>query len=70
MDYTALRAEMVLKHVSQDDLLKHLEISRSSFYRKMNGLTEFTHDEIGKIIELLNLSSDRAMSIFFADRVS
>ena len=41
-----------------------LKISRSAFYRKCNGISEFTQSEIKKIVEYLNLSSP--MDIFFA----
>ena len=46
------------------DMYKMLGISRSAFYRKCNGKSEFTHSEIRKIVEYLNLESP--VDIFFA----
>lgn len=45
-----------------------LNISRSSFYRKCNGVSEFTQSEIQNIVDYVGL--DSPMGIFFDDRVS
>ncbi len=47
------------------DMCNVLNISRSAFYRKCNGKSEFTMSEIRKIVEFLKL--DSPMEIFFAD---
>jgi predicted transcriptional regulator len=49
---------------SISDMCKMLEISRSAFYRKCNGKSEFTHSEICKIMDYLKLESP--VDIFFA----
>ena len=41
-----------------------LGMSRSAFYKKCNGTTEFTLGEINKIVEILNLKSP--IEIFFS----
>ena len=46
------------------DMCSVLGISRSAFYRKCNGKSEFTQSEIQKTVEFLNL--DSPMEIFFA----
>lgn len=50
------------------DMCEMLNISRSAFYRKCTGKSEFTLGEIQKIVEFLNLESP--MEIFFAQKVS
>lgn len=47
------------------DMCDMLGISRSAFYRKCNGKSEFTLSEIKKIIDFLKL--DSPVEIFFAD---
>ena len=46
------------------DMCKMLGISRSAFYRKCNGKSEFTQSEIQKIVVYLKL--DSPVEIFFA----
>ena len=45
-----------------------LGISRSAFYRKCRGITEFTQSEIQRIVDYLQLESP--MGIFFDEKVS
>jgi predicted transcriptional regulator len=49
---------------SISDMCEMLKISRSAFYRKCNGKSEFTHSEICKIVDYLKL--DSPVDIFFA----
>ena len=64
MDKALLHYEMSKKGISIAEICKKLNISRSSFYRKCNGKSEFTQSEIQHIIDLLNLESP--LAIFFA----
>lgn len=64
MDKALLKYEMSKKGVAIDDLCKKLNMSRSAFYRKCNGKSEFTQSEIQAIVDLLNLESP--VAIFFA----
>lgn len=68
MDKFKLKYEMDRKGISQDQLCEDLKISRSSFYRKCNGKSEFTLTEIQQITDYLQLESP--MGIFFAEKVS
>lgn len=47
------------------DMCNMLNISRSAFYRKCNGKSEFTMSEIKKIVDYLKLTSP--VEIFFAN---
>ena len=68
MDKYRLEYEMKRRNVTQEELCKALKISRSAFYRKCNGLSEFTQGEIQGIVDYLQLESP--MGIFFKEKVS
>lgn len=64
MNKARLEYEMNLRGVSRSKLCEILGISRSAFYRKCNGISEFTQGEIQKIVDFLNLETP--MGIFFS----
>ena len=68
MNKVRLEYEMNLRGVSRSKLCEILGISRSAFYRKCNGISEFTQGEIQKIVDFLNLETP--MGIFFDVKVS
>lgn len=68
MDRYRLEYEMKSRGVTIEMLCNDLNISRSAFYRKCRGKSEFTQSEIQQIVDYLNLESP--MGIFFADKVS
>ena len=59
---------MKKKEYSVERLCKEIGISRSAFYRKVHGKSEFTIGEINRIVDILDLKSP--MGIFFAEKVS
>ena len=71
MNKARLEYEMKIKGLNTEEMCKLLKISRSAFYRKCNGKTEFTRAEIERIIEILKIDKAEAMvEIFFDDKVS
>lgn len=68
MDASKLEAVMKQQKVSKGKICEQLGISRSAFYRKCNGKSEFTRREMIEIARILNLSD--VSSIFFANEVS
>lgn len=60
--------EMRKKGYTRETLAKKIGISRSAFYRKCNGKTEFTLAEIKAIADVLELKN--VGDIFFAEKVS
>lgn len=68
MDRFKLEYEMKRRDVSIADLCHEIGISRSAFYRKTHGISEFTQKEIQGIIDILRL--DSPMGIFFTNAVS
>jgi len=68
MDKYKLEYEMKSRGVSIKDLCLHVGISRTAFYRKCKGTSQFTQKEIQAIVDYLGLSSP--MGIFFREKVS
>lgn len=68
MDKKKLLCEMTKRGVSIIAMCEKLGMSRSAFYRKCNGISEFTQGEIQNIVDILELESP--MGIFFAEKVS
>ena len=68
MDKNKLMYEMAKQKVSILDMCRKLNMSRSAFYRKCNGISEFTQGEIQKIVDILNL--DSPVGIFLAEKLS
>lgn len=64
MDKARLECEMKKKGISRSALCKIIGMSRSAFYRKCCGISEFTQSEIQRIVDVLQL--DSPMEIFFA----
>lgn len=64
MDKALLQYEMSKNGISIGDLCEKIGISRSAFYRKCNGKSDFTQSEIQAIVDLLHLESP--VAIFFA----
>ena len=65
MNKALLEYQMKVNGKSISDMCKMLDISRSAFYRKCNGISEFTQSEIKKIVDYLNLASP--VDIFFTE---
>lgn len=67
VDTKSLRAEMVRKGVTQEDVAKQLNISSRTFSNRMaKGV--FGSDEIEKLVKILDIKDP--MSIFFAQVVN
>ena len=64
MNKALLEYAMSEKGKSISDMCEMLGISRSAYYRKCNGKSEFTMSEIKKIVDFLEL--DSPVEIFFA----
>lgn len=68
MDKYKLFYELKSRGITIMQVCEKIGISRSAFYRKCNGESEFTLSEIQGIVDLCNLQSP--MGVFFADKVS
>ena len=70
MNRDRLRAAMVLVRMSVDKACEILHISRSSWYRKEIGKSEFTRWEIETLARALQLDESGLMSVFYESFVS
>lgn len=62
-----LKGKMVENNLRDQDMAKILGIDSSTFYRKKNGVTDFTREEIKIMKDYLHLSAEEVDSIFFGD---
>ncbi len=68
MDKYKLEYEIKSRGITIEKMCADIHMSRSAFYRKCNGVTQFTQGEIQRIVDYLNL--DSPMGIFFTEKVS
>ena len=61
-----LKAKMVAKLVTNEDLANKLGINAVTLYRKMNGESEFNRSEMQIIKSVLSLNKSEMDAIFFA----
>lgn len=70
MNRKELRAQMIRMDKTTDDLCAALGISRSAWFRKLNGESEFTQGEITGLRFELDLDDRMTGIIFFNGTVS
>lgn len=70
MNKDLLKGKIIAAGMSLADFSKRSGIKKNSIYRKLSGKTEFSRSEIEKISDILNLSCNEIMQIFFANKVS
>jgi hypothetical protein len=68
MDKALLEYRIKKKHFSKGQFCEAIGMDRTTFYRKCNGISEFSQSEIGKIIEVLEIEDP--VPIFFSREVS
>lgn len=70
MNVKALKAQMILSDKTVDDLCAALGISRTAWFRKVGGQSQFTQGEIFGLRHELDLDDEQTCKIFFDDEVS
>lgn len=70
MEVKTLRAKMLMHDVSVSQLCTAIGISKPTFYRKINGASQFTQGEISTIADMLSLSKEELCAIFFDNKVA
>ena len=70
MNARELKAQMVRKDKSVDQLCTALGISRSAWFRKVGGESEFTQGEIAGLRFELDLDDHQTAAICFSEEVS
>ena len=61
-----LKAKLIEQNISIIEICNELGICEATFYRKLSRNGDFSRFEIGKITNILNLSSNERDKIFFA----
>lgn len=67
--YDDLRGRIRAKYGRQENFARALGMSHASLSSKLNGKTEFSHEEIAKSIRLLDLNNNDIPQYFFAEKV-
>ena len=70
MNAKELKVQMIRKDKTVDQLCTALGISKSAWFRKVNGDSEFTQGEIKGLRYELELDDELTRIIFFEDEVS
>lgn len=71
MNVNKLKGKIVENEMNITTLAKRMGIDRATLYRKINRDGEtFTIKEVNLIVEILNLTTEEAMEIFFKDFVA
>ncbi len=70
MRANALRGKIVERGMTIGEFCEKANFVRSTFDRKLSGVSEFDRDEIERIIDALSLTWDETRNIFFAEEVT
>lgn len=70
MNSRELKAQMIRKDKSVDQLCAAIGISRSAWFRKVSGESQFTQGEITDLRRELELDDQQTGIIFFNEEVS
>lgn len=70
MNKRELKAQMVRKDKSVDQLCSALGISRTAWFRKVGGVSQFTQGEIAELRLALDLDDHQTAEIFFNKEMS
>ena len=66
-----LKAKLVERSMSVEDLAQKMGINKATLYRKMNnGGVGFSVKDANLIVDILGLTLQEAMEIFFAQKVA
>lgn len=61
------KAQLKAKRKTVKDIAEAVGVSEATLYRKINGTSDFTRNEIQLIRQYLNLCAEEVDEIFFAD---
>jgi len=70
MNTNELKVQMIRQQKTAEQLCARLGISKSAWYRKIGGESQFTQGEIMDLRRELSLDDQQTALIFFADEVS
>lgn len=70
MNTPALKARMILMGKTISEMCAELGISRTAWFRKISGMSQFTQSEIRILRRELELDDHETALIFFNEKVS
>ena len=70
VDTRRLRDKIEEKRTNVSEIAMQMGIDKATLYRRISNSDSFTIGEAGKIAEILDLSHDEAVSIFFSNIVA
>ena len=70
VDTRLLRIKIEDKRTNISEIASKMGIDKATLYRRIANSETFTIGEVGKIAEILNLTHDEAVSIFFSHDVA
>ena len=70
VDTRLLRIKIEEKRTNISEIASKMGIDKATLYRRIANSVTFTIGEVGKIAEILNLTHDEAVSIFFSHDVA
>lgn len=65
-----LRSKIEDRKTTVSEVAAKMGVDKATLYRRISNGETFTIGEVGKITEILNLSHDEAVSIFFSSSVA
>lgn len=69
-DKALFKATLTLKNKTMSDAAAILGCNEATLYRKYNGISDFTRDEIQKFKKAFNLTASDIDLIFFAEKLA
>lgn len=70
MDVEKLRNKMACSRKTVESMAMYLGINPATLYRKLDGKSDFTRNEIVLVTAFLNLTNEDVFAIFFANELA
>ena len=70
VDTKLLRSKIEDRRTTVSEIAEKMGVDKATLYRRIANSETFTIGEVGKITNILNLSHDEAVSIFFNQTVA
>lgn len=70
MNIEDLKAEIARNNLTIPKLAKLINVNKKTLYTRINGETTFRQEEISAIAQVLHLSSEKILAIFFTNLVA
>ena len=68
-DYSKLQGKIKEKFVKQENFARAIGISRTSLNLKLNGKSMFSHEEMARSIDVLDIQREDLPEYFFTQKV-